>query len=395
MSKFKPLSNPILFLSDRPEDVTGLARIARDLASLACTLPELRVGFLGRGGQGLRKFPWCSYSYPEAIHSQWGQNYLAGVTKDFFGSEHGIVFTNWDISRLGWLTGQGLTPDLAKAYGPSRNFDLWLYTPVDGLGIDGQRLGVEARNTLPVFNRVMAASEWGCNVLKNSGRPDAEWLPHGLDLKTFVPDLKAREKLGWDKDGIFVMSVMANQSRKDFPAAFETAALLKAHYGNRFKFHLHTDIDVRHWNIYALAADYGVQDCVEISARMTDAELALRYSACDCTILPSAGEGFSYTTAESLACGTSQIVTDYAAAQELVPEDCRVKPVTMRVDTIHNVQRAVLSGYGFAAAAINQIDKKRSDPEYRGDELRATVEHLGWDRLRFSWERWFREGLRG
>ncbi len=95
-----------------------------------------------------------------------------------------------------------------------------------------------------------------------------------------------------------------------------------------------------------------------------------------------------------MACGTACVVTDYAAGQELVPEDCRVKPVTMRVDTIHNVLRAVLSGYGFASAAVNQIEKKRADPEYRGEELRSGVEHLSWDRLKHSWISWFRSGIR-
>ncbi len=324
----------------------------------------------------------------------WGQNHIENAWRDFSNGENGIILTTDDLSRRGWFANPAMYGRLENFLGNGRSFRKFSYTPIDSVGPNGVSLGVEMRAAAMGYDKIMAASEWGCNVLKRSGRPDADWQPHGIDMKTFVPDLKAREKLGWNKDSVSVMSVMANQSRKDFPVAFETAALLKAHYGNRFKFYLHTDIDVRHWNIYALAADYGVQDCVEVSARMTDAELALRYSACDCTILPSAGEGFGYPIAESLACGTACIVTDYAAGQELVSEECRVKPVTMRVDTIHNVQRAVLSGYGFAAAAVNQIEKKRSDPEYRGEELRAGVEHLSWERLKHSWIRWFREGLK-
>lgn len=388
----KTLSNRILFLSDRPEDHTGLARCARDLASLVATMPEFKVGFLGRGSQGHSKFPWTTYSYPEVMG--WGDQYLSDIASNFFGAERGIVFTNWDVSRLSFLAGQGIRPDLAKAYGPGKNWDTWLYTPVDSVGPDGRALGIEQRQTLRAFDRVMASSEWGASVLQASGRADAQWLPHGIFMDTFVPDAHARQKVGWDESAVVVGCVMSNQARKDFPVAFETAAVLKQKYGNRFKFWLHTDVMARYWNVYALAADYGVNDCLEVSLSATDEELALRYSACDCTILPSACEGFGYPVAESLACGTACIVTDYAAGQELVPESCRVKPVTMRVDTQYNVQRAVLSGWGFANAAHGQIEIKRQDREYRAEGLRESVSHLDWGKLKYCWERWFSEGLR-
>lgn len=390
--KYKPLSNALLMLSDRPEDHTGLARIARDLASLAATMPQFRVGFLGRGSQGLRKFPWTTYSYPES--AGWGESYLAGVANDFFGSDRGIVLTNWDVSRLGWMNGNGLSPSLQKAYGQGKNWDTWLYTPVDAVGPDGYSLGAESRHTLNAFSRVCASSEWGANVLKRSGRQDADWLPHGIDTNIFQPDTNARKKVGWDEGCVYVGCVMTNQSRKDYPVAFHAASLLKQKYGNKFRFWLHADALVRYWNVYALAADYGVSDCLEVTATCTDEELALRYSACDCTMLPSAGEGFGFTIAESQACGTPCVVTDYAAGQELVPEACRVRPVTFRLDTAHNIQRAVLSGHGFANAVFGQIEEKQRDPEYRAEELRESVRHLGWDRLRFTWVRWFEEGLR-
>lgn len=393
MSRFRKLGNKILFFSDRPEDLSGLAKISRDLASLCCTMPEFKVGFLGRGSQGMSKFPWTTFSYPESTGG-WGHQYLAGVADDFFGKDYGIVFTNWDISRLGWLTGQGLPDDLAKAYGSGKNWEVWAYPPVDSCGVSGVGLGVEARYTLSAFKRVLAPSEWGANVLRASGRPDADWIPHALNLNTFKPDPEARKKLGWNENDVIVGMVATNQARKDYPVAFECLSLLRKQYGNKFRAWVHTDTMLRHWNIAALAADYGIGDCLEVSLRATDEELAMRYAACDCTILPSGGEGFSYTTAESLACGTPQIVADHAAAQELVEELCRVRPVAYRIDTIHNVQRAVLSGHAFANAAFGQIEKKREDSEYRSEQLRDQVQHLSWDKLKTVWERWFREGLR-
>ncbi len=382
MNRFRPLSNKILFLSDRPEDVTGLARCARDLASLCATMPDFKVGFLGRGSQGLAKLPWTTYSYPEATGG-WGEQYLDGVTKDFFGADHGIVFTNWDVSRLTWFP---------KPEG--RNWDAWLYTPIDGISANGRAMTHECTATLGSFNRVMAASEFGMNVLKASGRPDADWLPHGLFMPPFHPHPDPRPLIGWDKSDIWIGFVAANQARKDFPVAFETVMLLRKHYGNRVKFWLNTNLMIHSWNVYALAADYGLTDCLHVTSNLTDEQMALHYSACDCTMMPSGGEGFSYPTAESFACGTACVVPDYAAVQEIVPEECRVSPVTYRVESTYNVQRAVLSGYGFANAAMNQIEKKRQDPEFRGEELRETVSHLDWSKLKYPWMSWFRAGLR-
>lgn len=394
MPRYKPLSNRILFLSDDPSSHTGLARSARDIATLAASLPEFQVGFLGRGTQGHRKLPFTMYSYP-AVSGGWGEYYLANAASNFFESERGIVFTNWDACRVGFFSGRNVPLELARAYDRNmRNWDAWLYAPVDSCGPDGQRMGIECRENLTAFDRVLAPSEWGMKVLQNSGRPDADFLPHGIWMDKFTIDLHAREKLGIDLNQIRVGCLMANQFRKDFPVAFETASVLRQKYGNRFRLWVHTDTLINYWNIYSLAADYGITDCLEVTVNATDEELALRYSACDCTILPSAAEGFGYSIAESLACGTACIVTDYAAGPELVAEDCRVKPVTFRVDNIFNTQRAVLSGWGFARLAEEQIERKRADPEYRGEELRESVIHLDWARLRYPWETWLKAGLR-
>lgn len=351
------------------------------------------MAVLGRGEGNRRKFPWCSYQFHE--NGQWGQDYIQAAWEDFSDGESGIILTTDDPSRRLWFADpRGQTPALQKFLGDGRNFRKVGYFPVDSTGPDGHALGVEGRACIAGYDKLLAASEWGRNVLAASGRPDADWEPHGIWMDVFKPDPQAREKLNCATDTIHLGCVMANQSRKDFPTAFLAASLLRAHYGNKFHFWLHTDVAIRYWNVMALAADYGVGDCLEVTGALSDEALALRYSACDCTILPSAGEGFSYPTAESLACGTACIVTDYAAGQELVQEDCRVRPVTYRVDTPSNVTRAVISGHGFASAALNQIEKKRADREYRSEELRATVEHLAWSKLRHQWERTMREWLR-
>ena len=146
-----------------------------------------------------------------------------------------------------------------------------------------------------------------------SGRTDADWLPHGILSDHFriydFPGLMT----GWSTQDVWVGCAMANQSRKDYPVAFKCFQLLKGVYGNRFHCWLHTDSLVNYWNVFALSHEYGVGDCIEVTLGLSDSQLAIRYSACACTILPSGGEGFGFPIAESMACGTPCVVTDYAA----------------------------------------------------------------------------------
>ena len=389
---FKPLSNPILILNDAPDGLGGLARIGRDLASLLSTIPEFRVGYLGRGGIGKRKFPWTSYAYPES--GQWGEQYIASVWSDFAGKDAGIIFSLWDLSRMLWFAQpQGLPGDLAKFLGSGRNFAKWAYTPVDSTGPDEERLPIGMQAAAQGYDRLLAASEWGAGVLQRT-RSDADWMPHGIWMDKFQVKPDARVLLGWDADSVVVGCNMGNQARKDWPVAVETAMILRAEYGNKFKLWCHTDLMVGYWNLYALAADYGIGDCLEVTVDLSDEQLAQRYSACDCTILPSAGEGFGYPIAESMACGTACIATDYAAGQELVEDGCKVPPMAYRIDTQHNVRRAVLSGYGFASRAKEQIERKKEDGEWRGQEIVRRIEHLDWLKLAHPWKRWLLAGIK-
>jgi glycosyltransferase involved in cell wall biosynthesis len=197
-----------------------------------------------------------------------------------------------------------------------------------------------------------------------------------------------------DENTVMVGCVMSNQSRKDFPAAFEAFNRLKQEYGNHFRAWLHTDTTLRYWNVHALARDYGVGDCLEVSSSLNDSQLACMYSACSCTILPSGGEGFGFPIAESMACGSPCVVTNYAGGAELVEESCRINPIAYRVDGVHNVLRAVLSGHAFAMGAIENIEKQRADKAGRSEELVHSVSHLFWPNLKSEWEKWLRLGIR-
>ena len=390
-NRSKPI--PILILSDCPSTYSGLSRVGRDLADLLVSMPEFRVGYLGRGGVARRGWSWAQYNYPES--AQWGEEYIEDVWNDFSGGREGIIFSNWDLSRLFWFAqpNSGLPGSLQRFLGEGRNFLKWAYTPIDATGPNGRSLPTLAAASAAGFDRIAAASAWGRDVLQQSGRPDADWIPQGIWLDRIKRTEDAKEKLGWEGK-VVLGCVMTNQFRKDWGAAFECAAAMKSYYGNKFHAWFHTDTPERYWSFPSLAADYGLGPAdFHYTTSCTDAQMALRYSGCDVTILPSRGEGFGFPIAESLACGVPCIVTDYAAGQELVPEEYRVQPIAYHVDTPYNLRRAVVSGYGFAMAASQAIRMVEEDPEFKRAELRDSVAHLDWPQLATVWRKWFLEGL--
>ena len=381
---------PALLISDNPCLPTGLARMGRDLATLMATMPEFRVAYLGRGIGQRRKLPFPVYDYPET--GGWGEGYIEQVWQDHAGIDPGVIITLDDPSRRHWLVNPIGMPESLQKFVQSSGLSFWGYFPLDSCGPDGRSLSTASADCVCRYDRALAASEFGCNVLTASGVKDADWLPHGIFMTKFHPS-QARSLVSTDPDKVIVGCVMANQSRKDWPVAFQCFQVLKAKYGSRFRAWVHTDVPIRYWNIYALSYDYGVSDCVDMTQALNDDQMALRYSACACTILPSGGEGFGYPIAESLACGAPCITTNYAGGAELVPAVCRSTPIAYRVDTQHNVLRAVLNGTDFAERAIFQIDAKLEDWDHVSQVTSEGVSHLDWNKLAIQWEKWLRAGL--
>ena len=131
--KFQTLNNPILIVGDNPSLPTGLARSGRDIATLCCTMPEFRVGYLGRGLGQNSKLPFIVYDFPES--GQWGQDIIEQVWNDFSDGENGIILTTDDPSRRHWFANPvGLSDSLQKFLGPGRSFQKWGYFPIDSVG---------------------------------------------------------------------------------------------------------------------------------------------------------------------------------------------------------------------------------------------------------------------
>lgn len=395
---------PLLIYGDAPDSHSGLARISRDLCLIAGTLPEFRVGSFGRGSVGSSRFPWPQYSFSEG--QQWGEGQLQQVWRDFSRDGNGNILTVWDASRLLWFTGVAPTGDqsLDVFLGPNRTFQRWGYFMVDGTGPDGLTLPYESRAVMSAYDRVLVASSWAAEVARRSGI-DCEWMPHPIDGANFrclVSEgiiKQAREVLDV-ADRTVVGCCMTNQARKDWPTAFAAAALLAKEHRSRFLFWVHTDSAAftpgAYWNLHALAHDYGLPPeslRITLTGTHTDSMMAAFYNACDATLVCSGGEGFGYPIAESLACGCPCITQDYAAGAELTREEWRIPVNAYKLETSHNILRAVHAPYQWALKLSEAIETSRVEGDEWRQDLAKSMEYLHLKKLKNVWRRWLLEGL--
>ena len=157
-----------------------------------------------------------------------------------------------------------------------------------------------------------------------------------------------------------------------------TAQIVSAHVSNN---------SVTTEALPALIQEYGLENHILYDGRpLTDTELAMRYNACDATVLISGGEGFGYPIAESLACGTLPVIPDYSAGPELG---------AVRVPIAHT---AIQSRFNMRRAHVmpEQLERFLHTTLLLSPErsmIAERVAHLDIARLSVVWKKWFLKGL--
>lgn len=385
---------PILILCDAPNLETGLARIARDLATGLYQARErlgVAVGQLGLGYDG-SPFPWPVY--PVFDESNWAADDLRRVWQWHSGGRPGVLLTIWDPSRC-FPTAQVGIEGLKR----------WGYVAIDGCSSGGRLNGPPAAS-LYSYDRVLAYGCWGAQIISNTlsspsdGFPassegegggsslSVEYLPHGADLTRFRPRFERPQDATW------VGCVMQNNPRKDFYTLFATVAKLRALWKRPVKLWLHTDLEVKAWSVPQLAIDFGFNnDSLLVTDKMTDDELARTYSSCSVVLLPSLGEGFGYPLVEAMACGTPVVHVGHAGGAELVPDGV-VSYLGRRVESIFNIERPILCPDRFALSALEKLAYKEHNWIEATNYYRGQVSYLDWRMLWPRWESWFRKGLK-
>lgn len=349
-------------------------------------MPEFRVGYAAKGGLGTASLPFPIYQIPHDPRAPWGESVIHIIAQDFFRGQQGVIFTIWDISRVGYIGWPHILADgvPSKPWLMSRPFKLWGYFPVDCINA-GNRIHhtfVEAYNR---YDRKLFYTDWACRAAAGSGvGGDVDWIPHGIQAGN--GDLH-----GTRQDTLLVGCVGTNQTRKDWGLTFSTVAWLKDKLGNcNLWAHIDKEYVPGRWNLPSLSAQFGLQRNVAITTELSEQEMMNNYSNCDITIANGLGEGFGFPIAESLNCGTPVVHGDYAGAADWMRqarlENMLVKPVAFRLESEFGSVRPVYRPEDFGEKILEVLGISR-------EKCREAVEHLHWDKLWPVWEKWFRKGL--
>lgn len=122
-----------------------------------------------------------------------------------------------------------------------------------------------------------------------------------------------------------------------------------------------------------LVKEYGIEDMVDFTGRVTTEELVREYSAAQIAITPSVYEGFGLPAAEAMACEVPVIATRAGALPEVVGEDGK-NGILVPPQDPHALARAIKRLLG-----DEQLRRRL------GDEGRSRVTQ------RFSWEQTARQ----
>jgi glycosyltransferase involved in cell wall biosynthesis len=231
-------------------------------------------------------------------------------------------------------------------------FDLWplngidafnelnlaCWTPIDH---DPVPPGV-AQFAIQGKHHVIAMSRFGEDRLLKAGIPREEltYIPHAIDRAVFYDRGRgARQAMGIPEDAFLVVTNAANRGRIPVRKAFgEMADAMSTFMRDRPEVYwmIHTEPNGHSEgvNIPRLVAHLGIDPKrvryphpVHFRNGIPQDAIAQMFSAADCHLLTSMGEGFGIPAVESQACGTPVIVSDFSAQPELVGAHGKKVPV--------------------------------------------------------------------
>jgi glycosyltransferase involved in cell wall biosynthesis len=266
----------------------------------------------------------------------------------------------------------------------------------------------EWTRTIDGMGAALVETEWATRLCVEAGLA-ARHIPIGIDSEFWRPPTPEERDIRRDKLGVaeryVLLTVSDNHERKNLPAVFATAALLRGREiewppgggrmislatGSAEDYYLIVNTKRRPeavgYHLWDLGNTFQLQNDTtfyqhERRAGLSDEELRNLYWAADCFVLLSKAEGLGLPVMEAMACGLPCVCTDAGGMAENLAygRGWLVPPEYTFLDPFCNQIRRFADPHE-AAWAIAQL---RGDDEDRG---RRTVAALEWARGR-TWDK--------
>lgn len=312
------MGKTVAILSDSPTIPTGYrnqaCQLAEYLKGKGWTVNFFANGYMGADIEKLKleseefNFKIYGHGHNNAYFSQTMSQLLKKINADRF-----IILLD-TFMLYPWF----LNIDTS----PSRTF-FWF--PSDGGG--GLPKGCDA--ILKKIDKPVAMAEFGQKQVKDYHNLDVDFIPHGVNSKSFYPlesdeRNKLREK--WGLNDKFVIGVVArNQPRKNMDRTIKTMKLVSEQIPNAILF-LHLDPKdpaQPMFQIHELVTKYNLENRVVYSGMSAfsgfpQSKMNEIYNLMDCFFLSTSGEGFGIPIIEAMSCKVPVVATNYTTTPELV-----------------------------------------------------------------------------
>jgi glycosyltransferase involved in cell wall biosynthesis len=300
----------ILFSSNAPWSPSGYSQQIRQFAPLVreAGYPTAISCFYGLEG-GVIELDGI-LMYPK-IADPWGSDAMLSHSKHFKAD---VVISLQDT----WVLNMGILKELSslgKRWIPIAPID---HEPVPSAVLERLRLAY----------RIVSMSPFGYKELRRVGL-HSTYIPHTVETEYFCKyDKKeAKKKLGIPED-MFIFGMVAankdNPPRKGFQHVLDAFKIFhEKHPNSGIYFHVMTSqqggfqIDEYAKNLGIEKAIYRV-DPYRLLYDINPEEMAHNYSAFDCLLAPSTGEGFGIPIIEAQSCEVPVITSDFTAMKDLV-----------------------------------------------------------------------------
>lgn len=384
----------ILWLSDSPLTCTGYATVTRQVMNRVKGFEKHVIGHNYPGQSlkpGIESTDGSVINQDFTLHGTgmrpYAQDIITHKIRELQADIFGILLDTFMTmtNPPNWL----LNLDLA----PARTF---FYFPSDGGG--GLPQGCE--NALRKVHFPIAMAKFGQKQAWDVHKIKTDYIPHGVDTKTYFPMDKVAAKEKFGLQGKFVVGcVCRNQGRKMMDRLIKTFAIFAKDHPNAILF-LHSDPQdgAAVFDIEFLIRRHGLENRRRWSGmryfkgfdwkQMNDV-----YNAMDVFFLSTSGEGFGIPTVEAMACEVPVVVTDYTTTHELLVDNgtCGI-PVKCDVELTGNmcVERGIMDINSAARALKTLYDNVELRGLFGRTGREKVLKYYDWDVVIPQWEKKFK-----